>query len=222
MKPSLLLLLAFLTAAFAQDSVTLRDNPDNRLTCAKVAYCEIRERTMPATGSFTVDGLQDGDVIVRGWARPDVQVRFRVSASAGNLRDARELIDAVSVGVEGGAVRVSGPDGKRASKWTVSAEVFVPQASSVRVNSTGGAVYVSDVRGKVEVKTDSGELEVERAAADVNAATQSGQMRLADIGGNVDYTAGSGKALTERVRGRVNASTRPAPAGADRGKAAIR
>src|SRR5262245_54410223 len=66
----------------------------DRWNSDRPSYCEVREETI-ATGAVNpleVDAGQNGGIRVRGWDRPDVHMRARVTASAASEAEARQLV----------------------------------------------------------------------------------------------------------------------------------
>jgi hypothetical protein len=174
--------LLTLTAAYAQ----LRDNRTPQMSCDSGNYggdrqrfCEIGEQTIPGVGRLTVDPGRNGGVTVKGWLRNDVSVRTRVEAWAVSAGEAGALAGLVHVDVSAGQIKTSGPDSSRLrSGWSVSYEIFVPQATDLKVTSFNGAISLSDVRGHVEFDARNGGVRLTRMAGDVNGQTGNGEIHV--------------------------------------------
>ena len=54
-------------------------------------HCEIREQTVPAGGTITVDASKNGGVSVKGWDRNDLLVRARIQTAATTQSEADQL-----------------------------------------------------------------------------------------------------------------------------------
>jgi hypothetical protein len=142
-------------------------------------YCEVREITLPA-GRLEVDAAPNGGITVRGEGRrTDVRVRARVVAQARTEEAARAL--AAEVRIEtAGVVRATGPrlTGHERSYW-VSYEVFVPEATDLKLETMNGGIALHDVKGAVEFKTMNGGVTVDSAAGSVHGRTTNGGVDIA-------------------------------------------
>src|SRR3954451_3612812 len=119
----------------------MQNNTEKQMTCnnqghrvERMAHCEIREQSFPSVGRLTVEG-HNGAIMVKGWLGNDVLVRARVEATAGTQAAAYSLASRVSIDISGGMVRSAGPEiqDDDQSSWSVSYEVFAPQATDLSV-----------------------------------------------------------------------------------------
>ena len=125
--------LALAVAAFGQ----MRDNQDKQMTCQnggyndRARYCEIREQPAAAMGILNVDAGRNGGATVKGWSRNEVLVRARVEGWGNSDADARVTASQVYIDTSGGHVQARGPESANNAGWSVSFEIFVPQATSL-------------------------------------------------------------------------------------------
>ena len=96
---------------------------------------------------------------------------------------------AVEVDTAGGAVSVSGVDGR------------------VGVHTKGGHIAVEGVRGPVWLRTASGHIEVEDVVGDLRANTSAGRIEVAGIDGDVELRTSGGRIEVEGAGGQVDART---------------
>lgn len=196
--------LALAGAALGQ----MRDNQDKQMSCDtsrsgnRARYCEIREQPTVATGLLNVDAGLNGGTTIKGWSRNDVLVRSRVEGWADDDAQARVMASQVSVNISGGYVQTQGPQSANNAGWSVSFEIFVPQATSLTLKTVNGGINVSDVRGSLRFESTNGGVSLKRLAGDVTGSTVNGGVNLELMGATWN---GSEVQLTTR-NGGVNVS----------------
>ena len=155
---------------------------DNRVSYGDGArHCEMRELTLPSIGRLSVEG-HNGSATVKGWSRSDVLVRARVDSEAETQGAADFLASQVTIYSDGGQIRSIGPDSHDHSGWSVSYEVFVPQATDLSVTTHNGGITVSDVRGQMHFEAHNGDVHLNRLAGDVGAVTHNGGIAVELMG----------------------------------------
>jgi DUF4097 and DUF4098 domain-containing protein YvlB len=196
--------LALAATAFGQ----MRDNQEKEMTCDnsgsgnRARTCEIREQSPAAIGLLNVDAGRNGGATVKGWSRNEVLVRARVEVWADSDADARVMGSQVYVDTSGGHVQAQGPESAKNAGWSVSFEIFVPQATSLTVKTVNGGISVSDVRGSLRLDATNGGINLRRLAGDVTGSTVNGGVNLDLMGTTWD---GSQVQVTTR-NGGVNIS----------------
>jgi DUF4097 and DUF4098 domain-containing protein YvlB len=173
--------LALAASAFGQ----MRDNQTKEMTCDKsdsggnqAKSCEIREQSVAAIGVLNVDAGANGGATVKGWSRNEVLVRTRVEGWADNDAAARAMGSQVLVDTSGGHVQVHGPASASNAGWSVSFEIFVPQATSLTLKAVNGGINVSDIRGTLRFEATNGGINLKRLAGDVTGSTVNGGVNL--------------------------------------------
>jgi DUF4097 and DUF4098 domain-containing protein YvlB len=172
--------LALATAAFGQ----MRDNQAKEMTCDnggsrnQARYCEIREQSTAAMGLLNVDAGRNGGATVKGWSRNEILVRARVEGWADSDADARTMASQVFVNTSGGHVQAQGPESVKNTGWSVTFEIFVPQATSLTLKTVNGGISVSDVRGSLRFEATNGGITLRRLAGDVTGSTVNGGVNL--------------------------------------------
>jgi hypothetical protein len=163
----------------------LQDNTQKQMTCEnggsngdRARHCDIREQTLPAIGSLSVDSSPNGGTTVKGWLRNDVLVRARIEASADTQSAADLMAGQVSIDTSGGQVRASGPQSANNSGWSASYEIFVPQTTDLTLNTINGGLTISDVRGQIRFNVTNGGVHLKRVAGDVGGATVNGGVQV--------------------------------------------
>ncbi len=179
--------LALATAAFGQ----MRDNQTKEMNCDKTGSggnqartCEIREQSVAAIGVLNVDAGQNGGATVKGWSRNEILVRTRVEGWADSDSAARSIGSQVYVDTSGGHVQAQGPGSTQNAGWSVSFEIFVPQATtSLTVKTVNGGINISDIRGSLQFDATNGGVNLKRLAGDVSGSTVNGGVNL-ELTGN--------------------------------------
>ncbi len=97
-----------------------------------------------------------------------------VIASGPSTTDARDLIKQVTVAIQNGRLRATGPTTARRQSWSVSYRVQVPNRYDLTLNASNGSLNVTGVRGII------------------NAETSNGSIRLTDLGGRVHARTSNG------------------------------
>jgi DUF4097 and DUF4098 domain-containing protein YvlB len=146
-------------------------------------HCEIKEQTLAAGGTITVDAGQNGGISVKGSDRNDILVRARVQSAARSQSEADEL--AKQIKIETGGLRISadGPSQRHDFHWSVSFEVFVPRRSSLSLEAHNGGIAIADVKGRIEFNCVNGGVVLRRVGGSVHGATTNGGL-VVDLAGD--------------------------------------
>lgn len=135
--------------------------------------CEVREYTLPANGSLSVDARPNGGIAVVAWNRNEVRVLARVSARADDRSTARSLVEDVEISTRGG-IEAAGPRTRRDESWSVSYRIQVPADYDLDLESTNGGIDVDGVTGRLVLETTNGGIDLVEVAGDVRARTTNG------------------------------------------------
>jgi len=137
--------------------------------------CEVRQFTVTAAGTMTVDAEPNGGITVEGGPRRDILVLARVVAQAESQPRAKQIADAVSIAAAPDKVSATGPAGLgRREGWSVSYRLAVPTISSLALNTTNGGISIRDVDGEITFKTVNGGVKLVNLAGDVRGRTSNG------------------------------------------------
>jgi hypothetical protein len=152
---------------------------DNWSNGDKVSFRELREMTIPATGSLAVDGGRNGGVKVKGSDRLDVLVRACVQAWGTSDEAARSLAGSIRISTAG-TIKADAPE---ENQWGVSYEVHVPRNTNLNLKALNGGISIGGVEGRLEFETQNGGLHLSDVAGDVRGRTQNGGVHVA-LSGN--------------------------------------
>ncbi|MCI0352590.1 MAG: hypothetical protein L0Z53_24485 [Acidobacteriales bacterium] len=154
------------------------------------------DRTIPKASitKLRVYGLRNGGIQVQGWDRDEIFIRACKAAAAHDESDARPLLDAMKLEVQGGDVTVSGLERNRA--W-VHLLVRVPKqlamefethngplsfrkvdSSGLEATTTNGPVSLKDCTGKINVRVQNGPVSLVRSSGDIHLHAQNGPMSV--------------------------------------------
>jgi hypothetical protein len=137
--------------------------------------CEVRELTLPSSGSLTVDASPNGGIEVEGAPRYDVHMRAKVVAQASTYERARQILSAIRIQPSGDRIEADGPDGLGGREgWSVSYELSVPSQMSLTLRSVNGGVSVRAVEGRLDLSTTNGGVRLSRVGGDVRGRTTNG------------------------------------------------
>ena len=182
-----MLTIATLTAFAAKDGDKdkVKDKDKGSMACRDdwhsdrlVSHCEIKEQTLPASGSISVDGRQNGGVSVKGWERNDVLVRARIQTAAATQAEADALAQQITIETAGAKIFANGPETHRDLSWSVSYEVFVPRRSDLSLVAHNGGIAISDVQGRLEFTAVNGGVALKRVGGTVHGGTTNGGLAI--------------------------------------------
>ncbi len=156
----------------SKGSLECRDNWNSgRLA----SHCEIKEFTLPATGSLiNVDAGKNGGVSIKGWDRNEILVRARVQAGAPTQSEAESLGQQITIQTAGGRISATGPEHSNDHHWSVSYEVFVPRRSDLSLETRNGGLAIADVYGRIQFQAVNGGVVLKRVGGNVRGGTTNG------------------------------------------------
>lgn len=148
-------------------------------------FCEVRELKESAQGSLDAE-VGNGSVTVTGSSRSDVMVQARVMSRAPSTAEARDLAKQVTVSLENGRLRASGPVNPGRKSWWVSYRVQVPANYDLALGASNGSVSVTDVRGTINAETANGSIRMSDLGGRVRARTTNGSTHVQVSGAKWD------------------------------------
>jgi hypothetical protein len=171
-------LVLFTGAALAQEPVKSlackqSDGGDSRQQRA----CEMREMTLPATGSLNVDAAPNGGITVKAWSKGEILLRAKVETWGDTKSEAESRLKEVKIAT-GAKVSADGPRTAGRSYYSVSYEVFVPSKIDLTLQTTNGGVNITGVNGAIVANTTNGGLKLSNLAGKVSAHTTNGGVKV--------------------------------------------
>ena len=135
--------------------------------------CEVRELTLPAGGTLSVDARQNGSIRVEGENRRDVAVRAIVYAWGRDEAEAESIASAVNVRTDS-EVRAEGPSREGRSGWSVSYRVLVPRETDLNLETVNGSIAIADVQGDIRFEATNGGINLDGVGGNVRGRTTNG------------------------------------------------
>lgn len=173
------------TALFQPATAQMRNNTEPTMRCEerrdsrdRAQHCEIREQTVPYTGTLTVDGRTNGGVSIKGWNRGDVLVRMKISANARDEAAARAIVGQVRVNLGAGRIAADGPTVEGDGGWSVTYEIFTPHQSNIEATTHNGGVHISDIAGNLRFSAVNGGIHLNRIGGKVEGKTTNGGVHI--------------------------------------------
>jgi hypothetical protein len=148
----------------------------------KVSFADLREMTVPAGGTITVDAGRNGGVSVKGEDRNDVLVRACVQTWGTTEEAARAVAGSVRIGTNG-VIKADGPGGDDQG-WSVSYQIVAPRASNLKLNAINGGISIANIDGAADFETKNGGVSLYGVSGDFRGRTMNG-------GVNVNLTGAS-------------------------------
>lgn len=183
---SLAILFVFSITAAAQNKAEAKGakyrefcSGDNYSNGDSVSFRDMREMTVAATGSLSVDGGQNGGVRVIGSNRSDVLVRACVQAWGKTDEEAKAIAAGIKIETAG-IIRADNPGS--AHNWSVSYEISTPRNTSLNLKAHNGGVSISGVEGNLEFETMNGGVNLKDVGGDVKGKTTNGGVMVALAG----------------------------------------
>jgi len=173
-------------SAFGQDAAYKYKNKDHqskeRSFCSndswsngdRVSFRDLREMTIPATGSLTVDSGQNGGISVIGSDRSDIVVRACVQTWGSTDEAAKAAASNIRISTTG-TVKAEG-SGER--NWSVSFQLLVPRSINLDLSAHNGGISVSETNGSTQFETVNGGVHLANLSGDVKGRTTNGGVHI--------------------------------------------
>lgn len=162
---------------------------------SKGRFCEVRQLTLPATGSVAVDAGHNGGIRVRGDNRSDIDLEARIQVWGRSEEKARNLAEQIEIRTDGSRISADAPSD---DDWSVSFRLQVPHQTDLDLAAHNGGISVEEVEGELRAETHNGGLSLAALAGDVRAETTNGGVRVELAG---DHWDGSGMDVETRNGG---------------------
>jgi hypothetical protein len=136
---------------------------------------ELREVTIAAVGSLTVDGKNNGGISVKGENRNDILIRSCVQAWAKTDEAATASMKAIRIQT-GSSVYAENPNDDK--NWSVSYEILVPNRTNLDLKARNGGISITSVEGTIEFFTQNGGVSLKDLAGNVKGKTTNGGLSV--------------------------------------------
>ena len=163
----------------------------------RVSYADLREFTVPSSGSLNVDADRNGGISVKGENRSDVLVRACVQAWGATEDAAKFAASSIRIAT-GSSIKAENQGDDR--NWSVSYQILVPRSTNLNLKAHNGGISIAGVDGTSEFETQNGGINLSDVSGSVKGRTTNGGVNVALSG---TTWRGSGLELTT-TNGGVN------------------
>jgi len=136
---------------------------------------DLREVTIPATGSIEVDSGKNGGISIKGENRSDILVRACVQAWGDSKAEAQNAVDTTRVETSP-VIRAVGASEK--TNYSVSFQILVPIRTDLKLSAHNGGISITTVDGRMEFSTVNGGVKLANVAGDVKGRTTNGGVKV--------------------------------------------
>lgn len=141
----------------------------------KVSSNDLREMTIPASGSINVDAGKNGGIGVVGEDRSDVLIRACVQAWGNSAEAAKAAVAAVRINTSGTIKAESSSDDRN---FSVSYQIAVPRSTNLDLSAHNGGISIAGVDGKIDFETQNGGVNLKNLSGDVKGRTTNGGVNV--------------------------------------------
>ena len=150
--------------------------------------------TAKETKTFAVSGAPritlntfDGQVIVRGWDKPEVA--YNATKGANDEETLKEI--SIQAQQHGPAITINTTNNDSMG-GTVHFELYVPRQSTLHITSGDGPLNLDGVTGQITLRSGDGPIEVANGGGQLQVNTGDGVIRVIKFDGQVDARTGDG------------------------------
>ncbi|HEV7701209.1 MAG TPA: hypothetical protein VGO43_13340 [Pyrinomonadaceae bacterium] len=136
----------------------------------KVSLSQLRETTVAAGGTLTVDGQQNGGISVKGSDRSDIQIRACVQAWGTTEEAAKALANEVKINTSG-TIKAEGPT---ENGWSVSYQILTPRNTNVNLTAHNGGISITGIDATAQFETMNGGVFLSNVAGNFSGRTTNG------------------------------------------------
>jgi len=180
------------------------------------------------TGSFSLNNVA-GNIMVYSWDKEEVKMVATKSISSWGMGDPEEFLDKIEIEIvsQPGTLKINTryPTFSWIRNARVDYRLWIPEATSVRLESVSGAIQLEEhlnlvytktvsgniklnnIKGNIEVKTTSGDVVIGNVQGDLVWSSTSGDLDLANLVGDLDLHTTSGSVSGHEINGEIKASS---------------
>jgi hypothetical protein len=168
-------------------------NNNNWSSDDRVSVSQLKETTVAAGGTLTVDGRQNGGIAVKGSDRNDILVRACVQAWGSSDDAAKAAANDIRINT-GATIKAEGPSD---NNWSVSYEILTPRNTNVNLTAHNGGITITGIDGSAQFETMNGGVFLSNVAGNFSGRTTNGGVFVklngsSWKGGGLDITTSNG------------------------------
>ena len=180
------------------------------------------------TGSFSLNNVA-GNIMVYSWDKEEVKMVATKSISSWGIGDPEEFLDKIEIEIvsQPGTLKIHTryPVFSWIRNARVGYQLWIPEATSVRLESISGTIQMEEhlnrvyaktvsgniklnnIKGNVEVNTTSGDVVIGNVQGDLAWSSTSGDLDLANLVGDLDLHTTSGEVSGQEINGDIKAGS---------------
>jgi len=163
--------------------------------------------TLDSTGSFSLTNVA-GNIDIYSWDKEEVKMVATKSISSWGTSDPEELLDRIKIEITSQPKNLRIHTRYPVFSWIKNARVdyqlWIPEATSVRLESVSGAIQIEEHLNRVYAKTVSGRIKLENIRGNVEVKTVSGQVSARQIKGDIRANSVSGSLIFRDSQGSLS------------------
>lgn len=142
------------------------------------SYAATREQRIANTSENEINPGMNGSIKVHGWNQADVLVRACIIAAAPTADEARSLVAEISIVKSAGEIEATGPSPDDRRNWSVSYDIWLPNADSIKLDAYNGSISVAEVSGQIHFKTLNGSVHLQEVSGEVEGSSTNGSLAI--------------------------------------------
>jgi len=151
--------------------------------------------SLDSTGSFSLTNVA-GNIDVYSWDKEEVKMVATKSISSWGIGDPEEFLDKIEIEIVSQPKNLKIHTRYPTFSWIKNARVdyrlWIPEATSVRLESISGTIQLEDHLNQVYTKTVSGKIKLRNIRGNIEAKTTSGHVSGQEINGDIKASSVSG------------------------------
>jgi len=150
---------------------------------------------LDSSGSFSLTNVA-GDIMVYSWDKEEVKMVAIKSISSWGIGDPEGFLDKIEIEITSQPKNLRIHTRYPTFSWIKNARVdyrlWIPEATSVRLESVSGTIQIGDHLNQVDTKTVSGNIKLRNIRGNIEAKTTSGEVSGQEINGDIKASSVSG------------------------------
>jgi hypothetical protein len=156
----------------------------------QTAYGTQRTSVPATSGTLEVKPEQNGGIQVLHGTGNAYSITACIAAAAPTIDEARKLVDAVQIVVEGGRVTTTGTENGR--RTNVQLVIEAPRDARIHASTQNGPIGFEDVSGTFTADASNGPIALRNVSGTVDVRTQNGPISIHGGTGTFDAEAANG------------------------------
>jgi len=160
--------------------------------------------TLDSTGSFSLNNVA-GNIMIYSWDKEEVKMVATKSISSWGTDNPEELLDRIKIEITSQPKNLRIHTRYPTFSWIKNARVdyrlWIPEATSVQLESVSGAIQMDNRLNRIYAKTVSGSIKLSNIMGNVEIKTVSGNVSATKINGEIRASSVSGNLIFRDCEG---------------------